>query len=70
MFVLLCLRCHQGPVRAHVLVSLVKGGPLWLAETYSVGDHGREDRPLGIVGIEVAYQEGHHGDLYQGDYGV
>lgn len=39
-------------------------------ETYSVGEHGRHDRPTRIVAIELADQYRDHGDLYQGDDGV
>lgn len=38
--------------------------------TYGVGDHGREDRAVGIVAVEFADQERDHGDLAEEDDGV
>lgn len=30
---------------------------------YGVGDHGGEDGSVGIVGVELAHQDGDHGEL-------
>ena len=39
-------------------------------ETYRVCDHGREDRSVGIVGIELPHQYRHHGELDHEDDGM
>ena len=37
---------------------------------YGVGDHGREDGSVGIVGVELAHQDGDHGELDDEDDGM
>jgi hypothetical protein len=38
--------------------------------THGVGDHGREDRSVRVVPIELPHQNSAHCELYDEDYGV